>query len=88
MLRRCDRKCADTLSANVGPNAAILLVMDTTMKTTTKPRTTKVRTAKTIYRECACGENAHAADAEKVNGEWTYFYTCRNCKARIYEVAS
>ncbi len=46
-------------------------------------RTTKVSKADTIYRDCKCGENAHDAEAEKIDGVWHTVYKCRNCRARI-----
>ena len=49
-------------------------------------KTTKTHGKKTIYRECDCGENAHDGEADRnANGEWFYFYKCRNCRSRIYE---
>lgn len=50
---------------------------------TAAARRTTVRAKKTIYRECACGENAHDCSASKIDGRWYTVYLCRNCHARI-----
>ena len=38
---------------------------------------------KTLYRECACGENAHDLEAARLSGTWVRVYVCRNCRSVV-----
>jgi hypothetical protein len=57
--------------------------MDTMHIDLSTARRTKAHTGKTIYRECACGENAHDRSAERIGGIWYLVYKCRNCLTPI-----